>query len=1637
MRKHVFFWKSLVGILPFLFLGTACDSASDDPEPYLRISAENQAITLSAEEASQTIEIETNTSEWAVSVSAEGKDWCTVKKDGESILVSVGKNEGVDDRSATLTVRVRNIEVKITVTQSGTTPVLQIEGDKAIEFQPFGGDAPVNLTTNLPTSEWDFAFSDPTASEWCHIIEKGDKQFTISVDENIGTTSRTVEITVTSNRIPADQQPKINILQFGTEYTLQVSESNKNFTAAQESSSVTLLTNIRSGKWSYVVVDPAESWCHVEIVKTSDDKNNELKISVDANLSVDPRTAVITISSEFLPDAPQTVTVTQAGAAPVLEVASDTQEFTVIGGEVILDITTNLPLEELTATLTADWCDVKIEGGKLKITVTANAGQELRNVTVTISDKQRPTVPQVTISVTQESPTLTIAESTKNFEIEEGTATVDINTNIPFGELSVTFDPEATWCIAKIEDGKLKITVESNKGEKTKERKVEITISSAKFPSVEEKLTVAQVGTQLVLQISGGFEELPIFGYEGDIQVVPLTTNFSDDDIDIAYDGTTSSTVCNAEIVNKQLTITVFKNTEQIERTVTITLSAEGVEPVTITVKQTFPTLQVPDDGVIPEVKADGDTKTVDIDTNIPSEKWDFIPKSDTWYLVTKEGNRLTIIVDPNISLGTRDVTITLSSADLPGVTRTITINQAAADPSLQITGSNEISLGYLENESTTVPFTTNVPIKELDILYGSSSESPGWCHVDIEGNNLKVTATDNNNGTESRSVVITITFGGKELATINVTQEIPTLQVSVNDATQNFGADETTARTVDIDTNIPTGEWTVTPSETNDWCHVTKGDKQLSIQVDANTSAKGRTAQLTLSSAGLSPVIITINQAGAAPYLLVLTDVLEFGADDTATTTKLVTISTNIPDDEWTFASSVGSEWCLVSRDGKQLTIGVDKNESFVERDAVLTLSSVIYSVASQAITVIQAGVIADLALKNPSDATQNFEATETGNKTVILNTNIPIGDWTFAPDNINGNWYSVEKGEKQLIITVLEPNTSVRERTVEIEISSIFFTGVKPKITVKQAGAAAILALHNEGDVTQEFEAAETTDRTVTFNTNIPINDWTFTPSPSVVGDWYHVTKGDKQLVIQLDENTSLEGRSVVLELSSTFFSGEKPKITVTQAGAEPKLAIVESYTGSLGAAGGTVTVDIDANIPWTFTPEGDTWYQVSKEGNKLTIAVDPNTDLAGREIVLTLSSSSEYLPEVHPVITINQVGAAPVLALKNGGDATQDFEATGGTETVDINTNIPSGDLNITYGESQSWCGASIAEGNQLKIDVSANTGEQRSVVITIASATYAVPAITITVIQAAPPVLEIAGNPTRNLEYVGGSEIVATTNIPKEKLNILYDGQTSSDWCTSSIEGNQLKIDVTSNTGAESRTVVITIASDYLPGTTVTITVTQKSQWTKVDLGGSKAGGSYTFDGSEISVTGKGLFSSDGQTLTFVYQKISGNFEIIANLISYIGGRDHGASNAVSSHAGLMFTPNISETGKNFVFALASKQAAKEKFSYIHRLSTGGGLSRTALEATGVTASGDAPANYIYSNVYLKLERTANKYKASYSVTGANGTYILIKEDTFTGGGLPLELYVGFAVNNGFENNTTGTATFSDIRITPKP
>ncbi|KAA6345136.1 hypothetical protein EZS27_007285 [termite gut metagenome] len=739
MRKYVFFWKNLVGILPFLFLGTACDSTSDDPEPFLKISGEDQTITLSADGTeSKTIAVETNTSEWTVSVKADDKSWCTAKKDGESIVVSVEKNDGVSERSTTLTAIAQNIKVEITVTQLGANPVLQIrDEDKVLPpFEISGGTAEVNILTNIPLEELVVALSDASAT-WCEPkMENG--KLTIYVEENIGEEARNVDIIITSDRIQAEQL-KITVTQFGTGYTLQIAEGSgtQNFKVTGDSKVVDITTNIPDTELSVTLSEPTVNWLKTKI------ENSKLTITVGPNSGWDERTVDITITSDKLPEAHPKIIVIQAGVIPILEISSNTENFDVVGGDSIVDITTNIPDTELSVTLSepVDWLKTKIENGKLTITVDPNPGWDGRTVDITIISNRLPVEQHPKIVVVQAGviPVLEISSNTENFGVVGGDNIVEITTSIPDTELSVTLsDPTVKWLQTKIENGKLTITVDPNP--ELNLRTVNITITSNRLPDVKPVIIVTQFGKNPTLEI-GNIEKN--FDATKGSEIVDLITNIPDTELSFTLSDPTVNWL-QTKIENGKLTITVESNPELNGRTVDITITSDrllDVQPrVTVTQSGGDPNLSIKNEDITKDFDTAGNSKIVDLITNIPNDQLNITLNDETvnWCHIQIENSQLTITTDVTPGLAPRSVVITVTSELIPTDQQPkITVTQGTID-----SGTDFSITGY-ENVIFDVVFYNNSATSKLAL------DTSGKGRLATTGSSLTIKSIKDSEGTE------------------------------------------------------------------------------------------------------------------------------------------------------------------------------------------------------------------------------------------------------------------------------------------------------------------------------------------------------------------------------------------------------------------------------------------------------------------------------------------------------------------------------------------------------------------------------------------------------------------------------------------------------------------------------------------------------------------------------------------------------------------------------------------------------------------------------------------------------------------------------------------------------------------------
>jgi len=251
-------------------------------------------------------------------------------------------------------------------------------------------------------------------------------------------------------------------------------------------------------------------------------------------------------------------------------------------------------------------------------------------------------------------------------------------------------------------------------------------------------------------------------------------------------------------------------------------------------------------------------------------------------------------------------------------------------------------------------------------------SDQP-WCTVNPSGTgNGTITANYTvNSQTSSRVANITTTVAGISPVVVTVTQagESPTL--SVTPANQNVPAIAgQTSFTVTSNSN-----WTVVSDQS--WCTPTSsgtGNGVITGNYLENPTVQTRIASLTVTVAGLTPVIVTMTQAGQAPTLSV-TPPNQNVSIASGSVNFSVTSNSN-----WTVISD--QLWCVPTTSGTGngiITADYLENSSSASRIATLTVT--VSGLTPVTVTVQQEGTegmneISDediIIIPNPSDGLFN----------------------------------------------------------------------------------------------------------------------------------------------------------------------------------------------------------------------------------------------------------------------------------------------------------------------------------------------------------------------------------------------------------------------------------------------------------------------------------------------------------------------------------------------------------------------------------------------------------------------------------------------------------------------------------------
>jgi hypothetical protein len=306
---------------------------------------------------------------------------------------------------------------------------------------------------------------------------------------------------------------------------------------------------------------------------------------------------------------------------------------------------------------------------------------------------------------------------------------------------------------------------------------------------------------------------------------------------------------------NGTITATYTVNNTASVRVANVTVTVTGLSPVVVTVTQAAPSLAVApsNQAVSPATGSANFTVTSNTGWTAASNQ--------SWCTVTPSGNgngTITATYAVNNTASVRVANVTVTAAGLSPVV--VTVTQAA--PSLTVTPTDQSVSSTAGNTSFSLTSNTN----------WTAYSNQNWCTVTLSGSgNGTIIANYTANVSEATRIAeITVTVGGLTPVTVTVTQAGLTPLLSVTPGNQSVSqAAGNTTFTVTSNTS-----WTAISDQP--WCTATpsgSGNGLITASYPLNTNPSTRVANITVTASGLSPVIVTVTQAGSE-FLLTLQNI-------------------------------------------------------------------------------------------------------------------------------------------------------------------------------------------------------------------------------------------------------------------------------------------------------------------------------------------------------------------------------------------------------------------------------------------------------------------------------------------------------------------------------------------------------------------------------------------------------------------------------------------------------------------------------------------------------------------------------------------------------------------------------------------
>ncbi len=660
-------------------------------------------------------------------------------------------------------------------------------------------------------------------------------------------------------------------------------------------------------------------------------------------------------------------------------------------------------------------------------------------------------------------------------------------------------------------------------------------------------------------------------------------------------------TVTPSGIGNGTITANYTQNTGAAVRVANITVTVSGLTPVVVTVTQAgnvAPTLTVTPSNQ--NVTAPAGTTSF---TVVSNSAWT-VSSNAAWCSVTSGGTgngTINANFTENTLLSQRIATITVTVTGLAPVT--VTVTQAAALPSLTVTPANQNVSSAAGNTSFAVTSNSSWTVISSD----------AWCTVTPSGtgNGNILAAFTQNTSLNSRVASITVTVAGISPVTVTVTQSgvSPTLTVTPSNQNVAYTAGNTSFA---VTSN---SAWTV--SSNVNWCTVTPsgtGNGTITATVTQNPDLTSRIATITVTVAGITPVSVTVTQAGAPPTLSVSPQNLIVTSDPGSGDFMVTSNSA------WTAASN--QVWCTVTPSGTGngiLTATFTENFANSPRNATITVS--VAGISPVAVTLTQSAAAPVLKV-TPEESYVSYEA---GSVPLYVYSNI---NWTAVS---NASWCTVtSSGSGNLVVNAqYSANPEISPRTAEITFMG---SGVAPvAVTIYQSAGLPVV------QVTPANQNIAYTGGNAQFDVASNAS-WVATSDAA----WCTVNAsgtGSGIVDAAVAENTIPVERVATITVT---VPGTTPAIVTVTQEAAPVIMEVNPPVQYVTAVAGTTNFTVASNIAWVAVSDAP-WCTVTPAGNgngTVTAVYEENVSVVSRLANVTITGNGATPQTVQVIQEPSQV-------------------------------------------------------------------------------------------------------------------------------------------------------------------------------------------------------------------------------------------------------------------------------------------------------------------------------------------------------------------------------------------------------------